>query len=230
MAASVGLSLDVRLREALLQHRTAQCGCCSFSEAFQEDRLGDSAEGASWLAGGSSRSAALRLPCTAKSPGQVLILQWLIRLGMATLVTASATSRRQQQQEGTSTRSRPTITGCSINSVSATWLITLRWALRLLVASPRRCAPCSLACLSLRRQLRPRYLLLSGHGQQWDYRLTFSRLFLLRLCGSRQCRCRTAFGMLKQRRSLGMLKRRRSQGQLARILSSFSAACERHTD
>ena len=49
-------------------------------------------------------------------PGQVLILQWLIHLGMATSVTTSATSRRQQQQEGTSTRSRPTITGRSISS------------------------------------------------------------------------------------------------------------------
>ena len=49
-------------------------------------------------------------------PGRVLILQWLIHLGMATSVTTSATSRRQQQQEGTSTRSRPTITGRSISS------------------------------------------------------------------------------------------------------------------
>ena len=154
------------------------------------------------------------------------MLGWLIRPGMATSVLASATSRRLRQQQGMPIRSKLSMAGCSLGTVLAAWSIVLRWALKLLVASPRRCALCSLTCLSLRRQLSPHYLLL----------INGTAGLLPAGCFFWDCEDGSAVGAERYLACSGgsdhsdMLKQRRSQGQLARNLSSFSAAFERHTD
>ena len=147
-----------------------------FKKVGWETRL---KEQAGWVVGAPGLrpyNVPARLP-----PGLVLMLQWLIHLGMATSELASATSRRRRQQQGMSMRSRLSITGCPLSTVSVTWSTIPRWASRLLAASERRRAPYSMIYSNLRRQLRPHYPLLSGHGQQWEYQLTSSGLFRLRL-------------------------------------------------
>ena len=76
------------------------------------------------------------------------------------------TGQVQGMLQGMFIKSRPSITGSSVGTVSATLLRILHLASRFLAALLRRCPLCFLICLKLLRHLRAAYLHQSGPGQQ----------------------------------------------------------------